>query len=229
MKLSRFAVVGFLAVLYVSSVSALTVLYSQPINQCCSDGGLFSNDPTQLAADLFSIAGGGAINQAVWYGAALSGLAFGTFNAEFYASSAGSPGAELYKFTAAPTIVDTGMLDPYGVELYQFTLNIPVFDAAAGVNYFFSASDSGSFNFVWENSDLTSGGFYSDNGAAGPWNNLAGIDPVRASQAFTLLNATGVPEPSTFLLFGPPLVLLGLVRRRRLNRHAQLLGSHHSV
>lgn len=213
--LTRLATLLILATLSTASALAGTVLYNQPINQCCGDGGPYSNDPNQLVADLFNLSTGGVINQAVWYGAAYNGLAFGTFNVEFYDGTGGTPGAQLYLFTAAPTIVDTGLQDPYGLTLYQFTLNIPAFTALPGVNYFFSASDSGPFNFVWENSNLSSGGFFSDNGKFGPWTPLNG---ARASQAFTLLNVNGTtPEPGTFVLLGSSLLVVAGALRRKIN------------
>ena len=216
-RLSLLVTLLILAMLSAESALASTVLYSQPINQCCGvlNGGPFSNDPVQFVVDLFNLSGGGSINQAMWYGVAYNGLGFGTFNVEFFAGTGGTPGAPLYSFTAAPTIVDTGLQDPYGLELYQFTLNIPAFTAVPGLNYFFFAGDTGPVNFAWENSTLTSGAFYSDTGKNGPWIDLAG--GYNASQAFTLLNTGTTPEPGTLIMLGSGIIGLAGVLRRRIN------------
>ena len=190
------------------------VLYDQPLVNG-TDGGPFSNDPTQLFANLFSIAGGGVINQAVWYGAAEANLPFSNFNVEFYADTAGSPGAQLAIFTGTPTLVDQGVKDSYGAELFQFTMNFAGFTASPGTNYFFSASDSGSENFVWALSNLTGHAKFSTSGAAGPWN----VDPSRQSNAFTLLNSAGtVPEPGTLMLVVAGLAGVASARRRKTAR-----------
>jgi hypothetical protein len=76
------------------------------------DGGPFSNDPSQLFADAFSIAQGAHIDQAVWFGAAFNNAPFTDFNVEFFSSANGSPGSRLAKFTGTPTMVDQGSRIP---------------------------------------------------------------------------------------------------------------------
>ena len=187
------------------------ILYDAPLYNG-PDGGPFSNYNSQLFANEFSISGGGAISKASWYGAAYYGLPFGSFNVAFFADSSGVPGSLLTVDTVTPTIVDTGDKNGYGKELYIFSAAIPTFTAGAGVSYYFSVSDLGSFNFEWANSNLTAKAAYSENGTNGPWR-AALFD--RQSQAFTL---EAVPEPSTWAMTLVGFAALGFAASRASRR-----------
>jgi hypothetical protein len=95
-------------------------------------------------------------------------------------------------------------------------MNFAGFTAQPGTNYFFSVSDSGPSNFVWANSNLSSGALFSNAGAAGPWSPVTG---ARGSQAFSLFDSSAdasVPEPGTggVTLAAMFLVSIGLASRR---------------
>jgi hypothetical protein len=191
---SLLSVAGFF-LLSANLPARASVLYSQPLDNPTTSGSYYSNDPQQLLADKFTIVGGGAINQVSWYGAAYNGLAFSPFNIEFYSDSAGTPGVQLYNVSVNPTVVSTGILDAYGKAILQFTASIATFSADAGTSYFFSVSDSGPRNFIWENSNVPVASKVSASGAAGPWYDLD------QSQAFSFDGvASPVPEPSTWAM-----------------------------
>jgi hypothetical protein len=207
-KLSSIAAMFALSLIAVAIAPsrAATVLYSQPLDNAVL-GGPFSNDPTQLIADSFSLQNAGTVNQVSWYGAAFSGLAFSPFNIEFYSASSGVPGTLLVKDEVIATVTDTGLTNSYGNHLLLFTADIPDFQVLANTQYFFSVSDSGPDNFVWAGSNLSSGGYDISRNFA-----LGGME---ASQAFTLSNVSAVPESSTWAMMILGFAGVGFMAYRR--------------
>jgi hypothetical protein len=199
------------------NVQAGVLLLHAP-NVTLGEGGPYSSLGQQQFADSFSLAGGGVINQVTFWGGAYANTAFGPFTVSFFADESGLPGAQLASATGSPTTVVVGPDDGYGASqpLNQFTLNIPNFNAAAGVTYWFSAAENGPYNFVWTPSDLLHDAAYEFTG--GSWT----TNPVgpRDSQAFQLSNVAGdvpggVPEPAAWALLIGGFGLTGVALRRR--------------
>ncbi len=194
--------------------NASSVLYSQALDNS-GPGGLYSSDPTQIAADPFVIAGGGAIDQASWYGVALAGIPYSDFQVRFYADAGGAPGAVLSTFVGTATHTPTALTDGYGLIVDQFTLALPTFTAAAGVTYHFSVADTGPYNFIWAHSNFCCSTHLS--GGSG-W--FPSLGSTNGSRAFGLsgpeaASAGGVPEPASWALMLGGLGLVGSSLRRR--------------
>ena len=184
---------GALLVLSAGSAQA-TVLFSQALTTI---GGPFSRTPSQMVADTFSIAGGGAINEVTWYGDRFTGGALGTFVVSFYADSGSGPEALLAYSAVTPTIVDTGQIDSYSKHILEFTTGIPTSNASAGVGYFFAITNLGPVNFTWAQSNIGTGEWISFNGGAS-WADEAA--DRNGSTAYTLSSTSAVPEPASLAL-----------------------------
>jgi hypothetical protein len=185
-----------------------SILYQQPLDNSTAGG---YSTTSQMFADEFTVANGGTINQAIWYGGFLGGSPQTSFEAVFYADTGGNPGTMLESANGVATLTDMSETNSYGNELYQFTMGVPDFTATAAVPYFFSIVENTGSNMIWSDSNVGCCAFY-NTGAGTTWRAATGN---RGSQAFTLAQTTATPEPATFALAGLSVLVGLLVKRNR--------------
>ena len=174
------------------------------------------------AFDNFSIAAGGAINQVSWVGLYTNQTLFlneppntTNWDIDFYANNSGVPGTLLSDTNLAAAgvssqILGTGSFGGSTFTMYEFTANIPEFDAAAGTTYWFSPfSDNPdeSAKFIWVQGTGGDGSAYDHGMSSG---SVSGNFVLPVDLAFSMSN---VPEPSTLLLVGAGIGLAALLRK----------------
>jgi PEP-CTERM motif-containing protein len=175
------------------------------------------------AFDNFSIAAGGAINQVSWVGLYTNQTLFlneppntTNWDLDFYANNSGVPGALLSDTNLATAgvssqILGTGSFGGATFTMYEFTANIPEFDAVAGTTYWFSPfshNPDESAKFIWVQGTAGDGSAYQRRMTLG---SVSGNFVLPIDLAFSMSN---VPEPSTLLLVSAGFVLAGLLRKR---------------
>jgi hypothetical protein len=95
--------------------------------------------------------------------------------------------------------------------MYEFTANIPEFDAAAGATYWFSPfshNPDASAKFIWVQGTGGDGSAYQQRLTTG---SVSGNFVLPVDLAFSLSN---VPEPSSLLLVGAGVAFAALLRKR---------------
>ena len=175
------------------------------------------------AFDNFSIAAGGTINQVSWVGLYINQTVFlneppntTNWDIDFYGDNAGVPGALLSDTNLASSgvssqILGTGSFGGSTFKMYEFTANIPEFDAAAGTTYWFSPfshNPDESAKFIWVQGTGGDGSAYDHGMSSG---SVSGNFVLPVDLAFSMSN---VPEPSTFVLAGVGIGLAALLRKR---------------
>jgi hypothetical protein len=192
--------------------AAAATIYSQPLFNG-PDGGPYRNDPPHIGAAGFALGGDADIARVSWYGAGLADEDFGAFRIRFYAQSdeaPAEPGDVVATTTSAVySMTNTGHINSYGDRIFRFSMNIPTFHATGGAAYFVSVADIRSSNFIWSLSDRDCCSVFNMNGFG--WS----VDQARASNAFTLSTATGVPEPATWAMLVTAFMASGALLRRR--------------
>ena len=107
------------------------------------------------------------------------------------------------------TRLDSPFVDPTGVAIYEYSLNIePFFSAEADTPYWlsvFNDTPDGS-EWFWATSDAFSGDAYSRVGDGGRW---------LKNDVELAFSAGAIPEPSAGLVFGIGCLIVGGVSRRR--------------
>ncbi len=198
-----------------TAASASTVFVNVPLDNTLP-GGSYSATTGQMVANPFTVAADSAITHVTWYGVGLAGanVPFTDFTAIFFGDSSGLPGTLLASTTGVATDVNTGLVDINFHPIHLFGMDIPTFNALAGVDYHVSISDAGPYNFAWA---LAQGCCQEITGSlqSGNWF----INGQPAQQAFTLSGAGpvsgGVPEPASWALTITGLGMMGAVLRRR--------------
>jgi hypothetical protein len=173
--------------------------------------------------DNFSLGSGGAINQVSWIGVYTQQTTFlneppntTNWDIDFYADNSGVPGTQLTddSFTAGQVafqILGTGSFGGATFDIYEFTVDIPEFDAAAGTTYWFSPfshNPDESAKFIWLQGSGGDGSAYQHALTTG---SVIANFVLPTDVAFSLSN---VPEPSTLLLVGAGIALAALRRKQ---------------
>jgi len=174
--------------------------------------------------DNFSIAAGGAVNQVSWIGLYINQTVFlneapntTSWNLGIYANNAGVPGTNLSDtiLTAGQVnsqVLGTGLFGGATFTIYEFTANIPEFDAAPGTEYWFSPFSQNpdeSAKFIWIQGTGGDSSAYDQGLSSG---SVANTFVLPQDLAFSVANA---PEPSTLLFVGLGLALAMFSRLRR--------------
>lgn len=209
--------IGFAALMLMLAPASAATIYDNG-GPLVGSGG---NDATQwVQAEDFSLAGGGSIGGAGVAIAGLGGLGNwdGTLKYFFFADAGGTPGALLTSGNGQSLITtDLGITWCCGGNsfLVEFTLE-SVFDALAGVDYWFGIHLSTDFDrddiyWVETSANGTLTGQESDGGTFDNWSgNLQ-------EHAFFLTGAqdpVAVPEPGAIVLIAFGLLGVALMRRR---------------
>jgi hypothetical protein len=181
------------------------------------------------AFDNFSIAAGGAINQVSWVGLYTNQTLFlneppntTSWDLDFYANNSGVPGALLSDTSLATAgvssqVLGTGSFGGATFTMYEFTANIPEFDAAAATTYWFSPfshNPDESAKFIWVQGTGGDGSAYDQRWSSG---SVSANFVLPVDLAFSMSN---VPEPSTLLLEGAGIGLAALLRKAHWQRMA---------
>jgi PEP-CTERM motif len=211
-------IVGICSSLFVLALSATagqaSVLYSQPTNDF---GGYYSQNDTNSGGlgnyatvyDNFTLGSAASVNLVTFVGSYVPAQApIAGFTIQFYADSAGAPGASLYSAflpgTAGETFLGT---DFFSNPEYAYSALLPTaFNAAAGTQYWLSIVPDVGLppQWAWESGTGGDGASYQDF--------FGTLTPILVDEAFTLQN---VPEPASLALFSTSLLGLYFVRRRK--------------
>ena len=220
MKLKCGAAAGAVIVtLAIASSAAAATVFSEGL-ATPTPTAQFSKADGQQEASQFNLSATTGITSATFYGSSYYGGAFPSlYTIQFFSSdSSNMPLAELFSTNVAGTPVATGVVDNFGHSVYAITSSFAAFNALAGVNYFFAASDvaGSAYNFVVESSGTgvgrqTAGG-------------LGNYYAIKTGEAFSLSSASvplaGVPEPASWALMLLGFGGLGAVLRSRRGRFA---------
>jgi hypothetical protein len=173
--------------------------------------------------DNFAIAGGGAINQVSWLGVYTDQTLFlnkapntTTWDLDFYANNSGAPGALMASTSLAAAgvtsqILGTGSFGGATFNIYEFTADVPEFDAAPGTEYWFSPfshNPDETAKFIWIQGTGGDGAGYQHRMVSG---SVSGNFTLPVDLAFSLSN---VPEPSTLVMVGLGIILAAVASRR---------------
>lgn len=197
----------------IPTVAPAAVLYDRPL-ALASGGGIFSSD-AQRVVDRFSLSSGGKITSVKWFGSSFRDEPFTAFAARFYDISGNQPNFLLQGTAGVANAANTNLIDAYGKAVFEFTLSIPAFNAAAGVEYFFGIADlTQNGNFIWERGVGSCCAVVSENG--GPF---IPDSSGRTSFAFSLHGdaalIAAVPEPATWAMILLGFGLIGAAIRRQ--------------
>jgi hypothetical protein len=220
------------AVLWLGALSALhaDILYQQPSVWSTTGGtGTGYTDEESAAGtgfrvfDDFTLASAGTINQVSWVGLYINGTVFlneppntTSWNIDLYANNAGVPGTVLSdtSLTAAEVtsqVLGSGTFGGATFTMYQFTADIPDFNAAAGTTYWFSPFSENpdeSTKFIWV--DGTGG----TNTAYDTRLTNGGVTATFTDLSDRAFSLSSVPEPSSIALMAAGLVLAAFMRKR---------------
>jgi hypothetical protein len=222
---------ALLAVILLSSVSARSasadVFYSQAPDASAQKSAWISetshgSNGVGQAWDNFTLQSDAVINEVGWTGwiNPVSGQINGfiiSFYADTFDTTYGmdAPGALLFSLNVHGNAgqVQTGTPRP-GVGAFDFHAGIPDFEAVAGTEYWISiVGDPGTNNrasYNWANSVGGDLNFFANNSDSGYTN-----APIGTDLAFTLSDASPVPEPASLMLAGTGIFTLASVMRRR--------------
>jgi hypothetical protein len=177
--------------------------------------GYYSNIPQQQIADNFSPISGGGINGIQWWGGYVSILPTDSFTLRFYADQSGQVGALIGTYNlGSVSRTDMGFEFTYGsgygnVYYYSSTLSSP-FNVSAGTTYWLSILNGTSNNWIWADKDRSN--WAASRGSdSGSWyaSNIG-------DRAFILESSdTTVPEPTSLLLLGISLGVIGVATWRK--------------
>jgi hypothetical protein len=178
-----------------SQVYADMVVYTDPVNSAATDAGAFSEVNQQLAGE-FVLTTAANVDAASWFGT-MFGQTFAngttwSFNINFYTNAGNTPGTLIASIPVSVTLESAGTLG--GEPAYSFTTTFSNVSLLAGVDYWFSAVNTGTqstFRWTQGTSGLDSAIIFNDGTG---WHPLT--DPNRSPLNFTLDdNVAAVPGP----------------------------------
>jgi hypothetical protein len=206
----------FSAMLVVPAVRADPMVYNNGAPNQVS-----GNEITQwIQAENFVLPVATTITDVHFWGVGFTGAYTGSITWQIYANNGTNPGALLSHGTQAVAAVATGNTLSFGNE-YALDFNIDSFAAAAGTTYWLGLHNgplatTDRRNFYWE----TTGAVHSPTGheLVAPFGGTDWFDNGQ-EHAFYLTGVSGVPEPTSLVLFGT--VLAGIVASMRRSTRRQ--------